>query len=181
MKQSITQFLKITLGCLLMTAGVHQLKANVSEHSDGILNELINSNPEFTENDCGVVGGTLTIDGPTTICKSDGEETPFVLNVEGAIGENQVFVATFTNGEIIVITENPEFNLEGFPGNGTCLFWNLSWDGEIFGAEIGANANDLEGDCFELSNPVPVTEYFTNGGTITTQDPTTICALDGIG
>ena len=180
MNQSIAQFLKITLGCLLMTTGISRLPANISANGDAILSDYIKSNPELVLNNCGVSGGTLTIDGPTTICKSDGVETPFILNVDSASGENQVFVATFLSGEIIVITDNPEFNLEGLPGNGTCLFWSLSWDGELIGAEVGLNANDLQGECFELSNPVPVTEYFTDGGTITTQDPTTICALDGI-
>ncbi len=143
------------------------------------------SNPiEVTREECDTctaVGGELTVDGPTTVCKSDGIDDTFTLQVEGAEGENQVFVVTWLDGEIILISEDPEFNLEGIPGNGTCLFWSLSWDGEIEGAEVGLNANDLTGDCFELSNPVPVTEYFTNGGEISTDDETTICVGDGIG
>ena len=132
-----------------------------------------------TEPECDVAGGTLTVDGPDVVCKSDGIDDPFSLSIEGNEGENQVFVATFLNGTIIFISENSEFNLEGVPGNGTCLFWSLSWNGEITGAEVGENANDIEGDCFELSNPVPVTEYFTDGGTITTEDETTFCVDDG--
>jgi hypothetical protein len=131
--------------------------------------------------DCTADGGELTVDGPTVICKSDGIDDSFTLSVEGAEGENMTYVVTWEDGEIILISDNPEFNLEGIPGNGVCLFWNLSWDGEIEGAEVGANAFDITGDCFDLSNPVEVTEYFTNGGEISTDDPTTICALDGEG
>jgi len=133
-----------------------------------------------SESECTAVGGELTVEGPTTVCKSDGIDDNFTLQVEGAEGENQIFVATFVNGNIILISDEPEFNLEGIPGNGTCLFWSLSWDGEIEGAEVGLNANDLSGDCFELSNPVPVMEYFTNGGQISTNDETTICVGDDI-
>ncbi|MFT6997671.1 MAG: hypothetical protein ACJAQ4_001425 [Cryomorphaceae bacterium] len=133
-----------------------------------------------SESDCTAIGGELTVDGPTTVCKSDGIDDNFTLNVEGAAGENQVFVATLLNGQILLITEDSEINLEGIPGNGVCLFWSLSWDGEITGAEVGLNAFDIEGECFELSNSVEITEYFTDGGEIGTNDPTTICALDGI-
>ena len=133
-----------------------------------------------SDSDCSAIGGELTVDGPTTVCKSDGVDDNFTLNVEGAEAENQVYAATLVNGQILLITDNPEINLEGIPGNGVCLFWSLSWNGEIEGAEVGLNANDLSGDCFELSNPVEVTEYFTDGGEISTDDPTTICVGDGI-
>ena len=36
------------------------------------------------------------------------------------------------------------------------MIWALSWDGEITGAEVGANAGDLAGDCFVLSNSIEV-------------------------
>jgi hypothetical protein len=130
--------------------------------------------------ECTVQGGLLTLEGPTTVCKSDGIDDSFALQTEGSEGENQVFVTTLVNGQILLITDNYEVNLEGIPGNGTCLFWSLSWDGEIVGAEVGLNANDLMGDCFELSNPIPVAEYFTDGGEISTIDETTICVGDGI-
>ncbi|MCZ4410581.1 choice-of-anchor L domain-containing protein, partial [Cryomorphaceae bacterium 1068] len=51
-----------------------------------------------SDSECTAVGGELTVDGPTTVCKSDGIDDSFTLQVEGAEGENQVFVATFLNG-----------------------------------------------------------------------------------
>jgi len=125
--------------------------------------------------DCTAEGGELSIDGPTVVCKSDGEDDIINLILEGAEGENQTFVVTWANGEIFMITDNTEFNLEGVPGNGICLFWHLSWDGEIEGLEMGENAFDITGDCFDLSNPVEVAEYFTDGGDISTDDNTSVC------
>ena len=48
------------------------------------------------------------------------------------------------------------------PGAGTCLIWRLASDGPITGAEVGRNANDIQG-CFSLSNPVEVIRNNANG------------------
>ncbi|MEM9143432.1 MAG: T9SS type A sorting domain-containing protein, partial [Bacteroidota bacterium] len=40
-------------------------------------------------------------------------------------------------------------------GPGTCLIWHLRFEEGLTGAEIGANAADLQG-CFDLSDPVTV-------------------------
>ena len=134
---------------------------------------------EECEDPCIVDGGMLTADGPTTICKSDGEDDIFSLELEGAVGDNQIYVVTWLDGEIILTSTQSSVNLEGIPGNGICLFWSLSWNGEIEGLEPGLNAFDVTGDCFDFSNSIEVTEYFTDGGTITTQDETTFCVDDG--
>ncbi len=58
----------------------------------------------------------------------------------------------------------PSFDVVNFDGAGagTCLVWHLSFDGDITGAEMGANANDLQG-CFSLSNPIAVVRDETGG------------------
>jgi hypothetical protein len=170
-------------GTVAVTPGeTYTIKWVIADANDALFDSALfleSGSLTSSEPECDVAGGELTVEGPDVVCKSDGIDDPFSLSVEGAVGENQVFVATFLNGNIIFISENSNFNLEGVPGNGTCLFWSLSWNGEITGAEVGLNANNIEGDCFALSNPVPVTEYFTNGGTISTTDSTTICVGDG--
>ena len=40
-------------------------------------------------------------------------------------------------------------------GVGICLIWYLRYEDGLEGAEVGENANDLEG-CFDLSNPIRV-------------------------
>jgi hypothetical protein len=128
---------------------------------------------------CVVDGGTISTESPTTVfCKSDGESNVFTIDLEGAVGENGAYVVTFLDGEIILISESNTFDLEGVPGNGTCLFWHLSWTGELTGAVVGGNAADLAGECFDLSNSIEVEEQFANGGEISTEDETTFCAGD---
>ncbi len=128
---------------------------------------------------CEVDGGTLTTQSPTSFCKSDGADDFFELNVEGAEGEFSAFVVTYANGQIFMISESNTFNLEGIPGNGICLFWHISWNGELSGVVIGGNAGNIMG-CYDLSNPITVVEWFSNGGDISTDDETTFCVGDGI-
>ncbi|HKK40437.1 MAG TPA: choice-of-anchor L domain-containing protein, partial [Cryomorphaceae bacterium] len=143
---------------LAVTPGeTYTIRWALADGADGIFDSALfleAGSLSASEDDCTADGGELTVDGPTVICKSDGVDDSFSLEVEGAEGENMIFVVTFDDGEIIALSENGEFNLEGIPGNGTCLFWNLSWDGEIEGAQVGENAFDITGDCFDLSNSV---------------------------
>jgi len=128
---------------------------------------------------CTVDGGEISTDDPTQICKGDGIPDPITVNLEGASGENSIWIVTSANGLIVDLTENNVFDFENTTGTGICVIWHLSWDGEIFGLELGANALDLEGDCFDLSNPLEIMEYFVDGGEISTDDPTTFCTDDG--
>jgi len=130
------------------------------------------------QTNCDADGGTISTQSPTAFCKSDNSEDLFVIDLDGAVGENSAYVATYLDGQIIMISPGNSFNLTGLPGNGACLFWHLSWTGEIFGAEIGANAFELEGECFDLSNPIEVQEWYSNGGEISTEDETTFCGDD---
>ena len=123
-------------------------------------------------------GGTISTDDALEICAGDGIGDPINVTLEGATGENNAWVITDDAGNILGLPAAPPFDLDG-AGAGTCLIWNLSFDGEITGANVGANAADL-GGCYELSNPITVVRNQPEGGTITTTDPTTICAGDGV-
>ncbi len=141
------------------------------------------SNP-ITVTRNGVNGGELaTTDGATelSICAGDGASDAFDVTLTGAEGTNAAWVITDTDGNILGLPAAPPFDLEG-AGEGTCLVWHLSFEDGLMGAMVGNNASDLDG-CFSLSNPITVYRYTgdTDGGTIATNDPTTICAGDGNG
>lgn len=136
--------------------------------------------PTFGEENfggCEVIGGTISTDDPTEICAGDGVADPINVTLEGNVGESSAWVITDEAGNILDLSEGGPFDLEG-AGEGVCLIWHLSFDGEISGAEVGMNAENLEG-CFELSNAISVTRNGVAGGLITTTDNTTVCVGDG--
>ena len=98
--------------------------------------------------------------GPFTFVAGDGIED----NVSGittdpsAVGSNSTFVITDDLGVILglppTITDLEAVNFDG-AGEGTCLIWYLRYEDGLQGAEVGMNANDLEG-AFDLSNSISV-------------------------
>ncbi len=126
---------------------------------------------------CEVIGGTISTDDPTEICAGDGVADPINVTLEGNVGESSAWVITDEAGNILDLPVGGPFDLEG-AGAGVCLIWHLSFEGEISGAEVGMNAEDLEG-CFELSNAISVTRNGVAGGEISTTDETTVCIGDG--
>ena len=131
-----------------------------------------------------VNGGEIELaDGgtETTICVGDGAADPLDVTLTGALGLSTAWVITDDQGNILALPDGPPFDLEE-AGAGVCLIWHLSWVGELTGAEVGANANDL-GGFFDLSNPITVTRNAVNGGEIQlTEDgatEVTICVGDG--
>ncbi|MEM1219377.1 MAG: T9SS type A sorting domain-containing protein, partial [Bacteroidota bacterium] len=135
------------------------------------------SNP-ITVTRTGVEGGTITTDDPTIICAGDGQADPINVTLENAIGTNSAWVITDDQGNILDLPAGPPFDFEG-AGSGVCLIWHLSFEDGLMGAAVGNNASDLEG-CFSLSNSIAVIRNGVNGGEISTDDPTEICAGDGI-
>ncbi|MCH2197859.1 MAG: T9SS type A sorting domain-containing protein [Flavobacteriales bacterium] len=126
---------------------------------------------------CDAEGGTISTDDPTEICVGDGIADPINVTLEGASGSNSAWVITDDQANILALPEGGPFDLEE-AGGGVCLIWHLSFEDGLLGAEVGMNANDLEG-CYTLSNPITVIRNGVAGGTISTEDETTICALDG--
>ena len=126
----------------------------------------------------GVSGGMISTMDPTDICAGDGIADPINVMISDTTGQNSAWVITDEMGNILGLPEAPPFDLEG-AGEGVCLIWHLSFANGLQGAEVGMNANDLEG-CFDLSNPITVTRTGVDGGTISTEDPTEICAGDGV-
>ncbi|SER04512.1 Por secretion system C-terminal sorting domain-containing protein [Neolewinella agarilytica] len=125
--------------------------------------------------------GTIALaDGSdaATICV-DGTGDPLEVVMSGETsGSNSTFVITDDAGMILAIPgNNGPFDLDP-AGPGVCLIWYLAFEDGLSGAEVGMNANDLEG-CFDLSNPITVTRNEAEAGAISLDGGTTevsICA-----
>jgi len=102
-------------------------------------------------------GGTLT-GGPYDFCVGDGI-SDFIpagdVTVSGNTGSNSAYVITDDQGVILGLPGMfSDVDFDG-TGAGTCLLWHLSFEDDLTGAAIGANAADL-GGCFALSNSIAV-------------------------
>ena len=124
--------------------------------------------------------GTLT-GGPFTFI-IDGE-ADFVTNVStdpDAIGTNRTFVITDSEGNILGLPPTNEalegVNFDG-AGVGTCLIWYLRYEDGLSGAEVGMNANDLQGD-FSLSNSITVNRLGEPNAGVLAGEPFVFC-VDG--
>ncbi|GAA0872009.1 hypothetical protein GCM10009117_11560 [Gangjinia marincola] len=92
----------------------------------------------------------------------DGEVENFVSGISidesNAVGESNIWVITDDQLNILGLPATLDAvesqNFDG-AGVGTCLIWNLRFNGEVEGAVMGENAADLEGD-FALSNSITV-------------------------
>ena len=147
-----------------------------------------------------VEAGTISTTDPTTICSGDGIADSITIVVNGGVGSNILYIMTNDSGEeILSSTFTGVFDLEGFP-IGTCLIWAIHYESLDFSTEFVA---DLTG-CFALSNSIEVIGQavgcndptacnydinadcddgscvFTDGGTIDSNDPLTICSGDGV-
>ncbi len=127
-----------------------------------------------------VNGGELT-GGPFEFCVGDGvaDNIPAdAITLTGNTGPNNAWVVTDEAGNILGLP--PTFSDVDFDGAGpgTCLVWHLSFEDGLTGAEVGRNANDLEG-CFDLSNPISVIRNQPDGGELS-GGPFEFCVGDGI-
>lgn len=139
------------------------------------------SNP-ITVNREEAVAGTLVLPNGTTtmdICSGDGQADLVNINLSGNSGSG-AWVITDANGVILELPGAPPFDFEGV-APGVCLIWHLSYAGNITGATIGANANNITG-CFELSNPITVNRAAVDGGTLDTTfgSVLSVCVGDGV-
>jgi len=99
-------------------------------------------------------GGVISANGTTAPCVNAGETVDVITtNAAGAFGQNIAWVVTDLDLEIIDLPPSPPF---AFQAPGDYLIWRLGYAGDLSGAEIGQNAGDLSGDCFDLSNPLEV-------------------------
>jgi hypothetical protein len=116
-------------------------------------------------NGCAADGGELS--GGPFIFDSVGDGSPDMIapgsiTSTGTSGSTLAWVVTDSQGYILGLPPMPgAVDFDG-AGAGTCLIWRIAYDGAITGAEIGLNANDIQG-CFSLSNPVEVIRSNASG------------------
>ena len=129
--------------------------------------------------DCQANGGML-FGGPFEFCAGDGAADmlePGSISLANNQGENSQWIVTDAQGNILGLPPMPSaVDFDG-AGAGTCLVWHLSYDGDITGLELGANASNLEG-CFSLSNSIEVVRNQPIGGVLT-GGPFEFCVGDG--
>ena len=171
MTKTLSFWTRVGLASFILTLGIQLTLLATPDSPNSNTDENIS---------CNVDGGYLTdtwLRTQRVICAGDGLSDAFDVLLQGDYGAGSAWVITDPAGNILGLPPAPPFDLEG-AGQGTCLVWHLSFDGEISGVEVGKNAADLEG-CYDLSNPVTVYRNGVNGGIISTNDPTQICAGDG--
>ena len=118
-----------------------------------------------------------------TICAGDSEPNPIGVRIVGTgIGTNNGWIITDdATGEILALPPAPPFDLNG-AGAGVCNIYYIRYEAGLMGLATGELLGDLNGSCFDLSNPITVNRNgvdaaaieITGGGT--TVD---ICAGDG--
>ena len=105
----------------------------------------------------GVEGGTIE-GGPFQFCVGDGMPDNILtgdITLSGNTSTNSQWVVTDEQGNILGLPPTP-FDVDfDQAGTGTCLVWHLSFEDGLIGAEMGMNANELQG-CYSLSNPISV-------------------------
>jgi hypothetical protein len=112
--------------------------------------------------------GTLS-GGPFTFCIDGQVDNVSVITTDAnAVGTNSTFVITDDTGVILGLPGDlaalQGVNFDG-AGAGVCLIWYLRFEDGLTGAEMGMNANDLQG-YFSLSNSITVTRNEVSAGTI---------------
>ena len=160
-----------------------------NQSSDWSINSSPNACADVTPT-CNVSGGTIATSDPTTVCADDGAADMVNASLSGASGDNMDWIITDNQNNILMLPSAPPFNFEG-AGAGICQIWSISSDNTLTGLNVGNNLSQL-GGCFELSNSISVTRQTgsnspcavaptcnVTGGSITTSDPTTVCADDG--
>lgn len=163
---------------LAVTPGeTYTFKLAIADVGDGTLDSGVFVEAQsFVSPSCVVEGGVISTESPTSICKSDEEADHIVaIDLEGEEGTEGIYIVAWGDGEIALTTESPAIDLGDLPGNVNSFIYHLSWEGELVGLETGAFIQDLTGECFSLSNALAVDQWFTNGGIISTDQPTTVC------
>ncbi len=129
---------------------------------------------------CNVDGGILTL-SPGLLC-SDENGTPMLNGqLADAIGNEQEFVIADTDGNIIIIFNDFPIDLTTLP-DGDYVAYNIASfdDTEIV---VGDNIDDIDHDCFDVSDPASFSKVENISGNVSLSDGTTsiqICVGDTI-
>lgn len=138
------------------------------------------SNPIMISNES-INGGTIDIGGQTEInvCYNDASSVMATASLSGNEGGVFNWIVSNATGEILEITDTPNFNFTS-AGVGTCLIRHLSYFDDLTGLAVGNTANDLVG-CYAFSNSITVNRFSVDAGAIAINNQTeiVICSGDG--
>lgn len=113
--------------------------------------------------------GTLSGDSFIFCIDGDVDNVSGITTDVNAVGTNSTFVITDADGVILGLPGDlaglEGVNFDG-AGAGVCLIWYLRYEDGLTGAEMGMNANNLQG-YFSLSNSITVTRNEVSAGAIT--------------
>ncbi len=127
------------------------------------------------------IGGTLA-GGPYEFCVGDGEADNIpmgAVTVSGNQGDINQWVVTDDQRNILGLPPSPDaVNFDG-AGGGMCYIYNVSYYGTVTGLAVGMSLNDIGGCVSESDNFITVVRNEPDGGSLSTNDETTIC-VDGI-
>jgi len=111
------------------------------------------------------------------ICLSDATADIVDVSISGGQAGNNMWIIVDESGTVVSLPSSPPFDFTNFP-DGICRIFNVSFSSSFGGITTGNNINNLTG-CFALSNPITVRKNSVEGGTINTNDPTSVCVGDG--
>ena len=122
-------------------------------------------------------GGTASIStiGPTEICAGDGLDEIIVIDVDGALGPEELFIVTDLDSNILYTQLENMFSFENAE-SGSCLIWHLSFQEELDTLGL-TNLNQLDG-CSSLSNFIEIIKDSSIPGVIGIEGDNTICLKD---
>lgn len=133
-------------------------------------------------------GGMLSLDGENTeltTCTGDRRADSVDPVLKFNKGDQARWVITDDAGNILDLPNNPPFDFED-AGVGVCQIWNLSYEGNISGLQVGNNVSSLRG-CYDFSNPITVNRedvsesriFIDDGSESTSLTDISLCTNDG--
>ncbi len=136
------------------------------------------SSAQCDPQNCDITAGVLT-GGPFDFCVDGSSDFVSDITLEGSSGENHAYVITDGAGIILGLPPMPSVVDFDGAGVGTCLIWNISYNGSIDALNLGSNIfTDLTG-CHSISNAIIVNRNEQPEGGTLEGGPFEFC-VDGI-
>ncbi len=113
-----------------------------------------------------VNGGNISTSSNTDLCSATQPVRQVSVDVQNPAGQNFSFLIVDEQMRIVAVTNSNIVDFTPFV-SGNFQIFHLASEGPIGGLTIGSFVFDLVG-CFDLSNPIPVTNRFVTGGQLLT-------------
>lgn len=122
--------------------------------------------------------GVLSTVDQTTFCLSDGVADTVRITVTGEDAFEYTYIRVNGAGVILEVSADGEFFITA---NNPVLWaiFGVAHDADIDGLQVGGTTVGLSG-CYRISTPIFIRVNDPQGGSISTTDPTSVCAGDGM-